>query len=109
MLNQTVLPFKLSSTASEQLTAHAGLALFGEFCAAMKLSDQINRHLPSPGSAKGFKPSTYVQALVLILHGGGRLLEDMRMLANDAGLSPLLQMTVPSPDATTCSESGQTT
>ncbi len=99
MLNQTVLPFKLSST-SEQLTAHAGLALFGEFCAAMKLSDQINRHLPAPGSAKGFKPSTYVQALVLMLHGGGRSLEDMRMLANDAGLSPLLQMTVPSPDAT---------
>jgi len=99
MLNQTVLPFKLSST-SEQLTAHAGLALFGEFCEAMKLSKQINRYLPSPGSAKGFNPSTYVQALILMLHGGGRSLEDMRMLANDEGLSPLLQMTVPSPDAT---------
>lgn len=99
MLNQTVLPFKLSST-EEQLTAHAGLALFGEFCAAMKLSEQINRYLPSPGSAKGFKPNTYVHPLVLMLHGGGRSLEDMRMLATDDGLSPLLDMTIPSPDAT---------
>ena len=98
MLNQTVLPFKLSST-SEQLTAHAGLVLFGEFCAAMKLSDQINRYLPAPGSAKGFQPAIYVQALILMLHGGGRSLEDIRMLANDEGLSPLLHMTVPSPDA----------
>jgi len=99
MLNQTVLPFKLSST-SDQLTAHAGLSLFGEFCAAMKLSEQVNRYLPAPGSAKGFKPSTYVQSLVFMLHGGGRSLEDLRMLANDKGLTTLLGMTVPSPDAT---------
>jgi hypothetical protein len=82
------------------LTAHAGLALFGEFCAAMKLSEQINRYLPAPGSTKGFKPATYVQPLVLMLHGGGRSLEDMRMLANDEGLLPLLHMAVPSLDAT---------
>ena len=73
VLNQTVLPFKVKST-SEQLTAHAGLALFGEFCAAMKVSEQINRYLPAPSSAKGFKPSVYVQVLILILHGEGRSL-----------------------------------
>jgi len=56
--------------------AHSRLALFGEFCEAMKL------------------------ALILILHGGGRSLGDMRMLANDVGLLSLLQMTAPSPDAT---------
>lgn len=99
MLNQTVLPFKLEST-SERLTAHAGLAVFGEFCAAMKLSEQVNRYLPAPGSAKGFNPSVYVQPLVLMLHGGGRSLEDIRMLANDNGLPSLLNMTIPSSDAT---------
>ncbi len=99
MPNQTVLSFKLIST-EEQLTAHAGLSLFGEFCAAMKLSEQINRYLPAPGSAKGFKPATYVHPLVLMLHGGGRSLEDMRMLTNDEGLPPLLNMSIPSPDAT---------
>ena len=35
-----------------------------------------------------------------MLYGGGHWLEDMRMLASDEGLSPLLQMTVPRPDAT---------
>jgi len=99
MLNQTVLPFKLEST-SEQLTSHAGLALFGEFCAAMKLSEQVNCHLPAPGSAKGFRPSVYVQLLVVMLHGDGRSLEDIRMLANDDGLPPLLDITIPSADAT---------
>lgn len=99
MLNQTVLPFKLSET-EERLTPHAGLALLGEFCAAMKLSEQVNRYLPLPGSAKGFKPSIYVQPLILMLHGGGRSLEDLRMLSNDDGLKPLLGMVVPSPDAT---------
>jgi len=95
---QSIMSFKLAST-EENLTAHAGLALFGEFCAAMKLSNQINRYLPLPGSAKGFMPSVYVQPLVLMLHGGGRSLEDMRMLSQDEGLKPLLGMRVPSPDA----------
>ncbi len=73
--------------------------MFGEFCAAIKLKEDINRHLPSPGNAKGFLPGIYVQPLVLMLHGGGRSLEDMRMLAGDDGLKPLLGMNVPSPDA----------
>lgn len=98
MLNQTILPFKLETT-EDVLTAHGGLALFGEFCAAMKLKEDIDRHLPAPGSGKGFHPGVYVQPLVLMLHGGGRSLEDMRMLASDGGLKPLLGMCVPSPDA----------
>jgi len=98
-MNQTIMSFKLTTT-EENLTAHAGLSLFGEFCAAMKLSKQINRYLPQPGSAKGFMQSVYVQPLLLMLHGGGRSLEDMRMLSHDEGLKPLLGMTVPSPDAT---------
>jgi len=92
------MPFKLEST-EECLTAHGGLALFGEFCDAMKVSDQVNRYLPAPGSARGFMPSVYVQSLILMLHGGGRSLEDMRMLSRDDGLKPLLCMKVPSADA----------
>jgi len=98
MMEQTIMPFKLEST-EECLTPHGGLALFGEFCAVMKVSDQVNRHLPAPGSARGFMPSVYVQSLVLMLHGGGRSLEDLRILSLDDGLKPLLGMRVPSPDA----------
>lgn len=98
MLNQTVLPFKLAST-EESLTAHAGLGLFGEFCVAMKLSEQIDRHLSCPGSGRGFAPSAFVQPLVLMLHGGGRCMEDMRMLIGDEALQALLGMRIPSSDA----------
>ena len=97
-MNQTIMSFKLTTT-EENLTAHAGLGLLGEFCTGIKLSDQINRYLPQPGNAKGFAPAVYVQALILMLHGGGRSLEDIRMLSNDEGLKPLLGMTIPSPDA----------
>jgi len=98
MMGQTVLPFKLSVT-DEVLTAHGGLALFGEFLAAMKLGEDVDRHLPTPGSSRGFAPSVYVRPLVLMLHGGGRSLEDLRMLAGDSGLRSLLGMEVPSADA----------
>ena len=54
-MDQTVMSCKLTTT-EENLTAYADLGLFGEFCAAMKLSDQINRHLSKPVSAKGFMP-----------------------------------------------------
>jgi hypothetical protein len=38
---QTVLSFKLAST-DELLTAHAGLAVFGEFIGAMGLAHLVN-------------------------------------------------------------------
>jgi len=98
MMGQTVLPFKLDVTR-DVLTAQGGLALFGEFCVAMKLREDVDRYLPSPGSGRGFHPGSYVQPLVLMLNGGGRSLEDLRMLAKDAGLRSLLGMGVPSSDA----------
>jgi len=97
-MGQTVLPFKLDVTR-DVLTAQGGLALFGEFCVAMKLREDVDRYLPSPGSGRGFHPGSYVQPLVLMLNGGGRSLEDLRMLAKDAGLRSLLGMGVPSSDA----------
>ncbi|MBF0281043.1 MAG: IS1380 family transposase [Zetaproteobacteria bacterium] len=97
-MNQTVMPFKLSAT-DESLTSHAGLALLGEFMAAMKVPAMIDHHLPLPRSGRGFMPSVYIQSLILMLHGGGRSLEDLRMLSNDDALKTALGITVPSSDA----------
>jgi hypothetical protein len=100
MISQTVLPFKLEMT-EEQLTAHGGLALFGEFLQALNLSAQLNEALPAPGSSKGYAPSQFVLPLVLMLHGGGRTLEDLRQIREDAGLRALLRLeALPSADAT---------
>ncbi len=99
MLAQTVLPFKLAAT-DESLTAHAGLALFGEYYAAMGLDHLVNQQLPKPGSAVGYKPSAFVASLIHTLHSGGRTLEDMRKLRDDTGLRTVLRMTdIPSSDA----------
>ncbi len=51
---QTVLPFKLDTT-DEQLTAHGGLALFGEFLQAMNVPQQLDAALPTPGQCHSVK------------------------------------------------------
>ena len=97
---QTVLPFKLEAT-DEQLTAHGGLALFGEFLHAMTVAQQLNASLPAPGSRIGYHPAQFVEPLLLMVHGGGRTLEDLRQIREDAGLRAVLRIpVVPSADAT---------
>lgn len=97
---QTVLPFQLAVT-DESLTAQGGLALFGEYLRAMDVGRLIDHELPGPGSAAGYDPSAHVLPLVLMLSGGGRTLEDLRVLRNDIGLRALLQLEeTPSSDAT---------
>ena len=97
---QTVLPFKLAAT-DESLTAHGGLALFGEYLRSMGVAGLIDHELPRPGSAAGYAPSVHVVPQVLMLAGGSRTLEDLRVLRKDAGLRTLLQLEeMPSSDAT---------
>ncbi|HDK37516.1 MAG TPA: hypothetical protein ENG92_00660, partial [Thiolapillus brandeum] len=99
MLTQTVLPFKLEST-DETLTAHAALALLGEFARGIGLPRWVETAFERPGSAVGYQAWDYVQALILMLHGGGRSLEELRSLREDRGLLSLLkQPVVPSSDA----------
>lgn len=98
MLSQTVLPFKLEST-DETLTAQAGLVLFGEYCRALGVGKWLDQELPAPGSGAGYAASSHALSLVLMLHGGGRSLEDSRELRADTGLQSLLGLCVPSSDA----------
>lgn len=53
---QTVLPFRLETTY-EMITPHAGLVLLGEFIHALNLPSLIDKYLPPPLSAVGYKPS----------------------------------------------------
>lgn len=100
MMAQTVLPFKLEITKDE-ISSHAGLALFGEFVHALGLPALLDRRLPGPGSSVGYDPSQFTVPLLLMLHGGGRSLEDLRQIRADAGLRELLGLDkIPSSDAT---------
>jgi len=52
----------------------------------------IDRELPPPGSGRGYKPSQIVMSLVLMLHGGGRKLGELREIKGEVSLRELLQM-----------------
>lgn len=99
MIRQKILPFKLEIT-KDIITSHAGLGIFGEFVVGLGMLDEIDRQLPKPGSGAGYKASEYIYPVLLTLNGGGRSLEDTRVIRNDEGLRELLPLDrVPSTDA----------
>ena len=86
-----ILPFRIEQS-NEPLIARGGLILPYEIAKSLKLPKVIDRELPSPGSGHGYKPSRFVIPLILMLHGGGKKLEDMRELKGEISLRELLEM-----------------
>jgi hypothetical protein len=86
-----ILPFKVVAT-DEPLIARGGLILPYEFARAIKLPQVIDRELPPPGSGRGYRPSQFVMPLVLMLHGGGKKLNELREIKGELSLRELLQM-----------------
>ena len=99
MVRQHVLPFKLEAT-NDTMTSQSGLVLFGEFLRSLDIKREIDRAFGTPGSGAGYPASAYVIPLLLMLQGGGRSLEDLRMIVRDKGFLELLEIgEVPSTDA----------
>jgi Transposase DDE domain group 1 len=90
MIRQTVFGFKIEKT-EETLTAHGGLALLAEYNHGMGLRTLADRHLPGPGSNRGYAASAFVDSLVLLLQAGGRRLEDLRELRREGPLLKLVE------------------
>ena len=67
------------------------------------ITPSLNRHdkyFPRPGSGKGYKASEYIFPIVLMLNGGGRSLEDIRVIRDDIGLREILPLqNIPTSDA----------
>jgi hypothetical protein len=98
MIQQSIFPFKIKTT-KERLTAYGGLALMAEFNHGIGLRELTDQYLPGPGSNRGFNPSEIVDAVVLMLQGGGRSLEDLRELKSEEGLMELIgHDEIPEPD-----------
>jgi hypothetical protein len=88
-LQQGVLPFKIEKS-DEPLIARAGLILPYEMARALKLPQVIDRELPRPRSGHAYKPSQFVMPLIVMLHGGGKKLEDLREIRGEVSLRELL-------------------
>lgn len=86
-----VLPIKIERT-DEPLIARGGLILPYECAWALKLPALIDKELPDPGSGHSYKPSVFVMPLVVMLHGGGKKLEDLREIREEEALREVLQI-----------------
>lgn len=86
-----LLPFRIEQS-DEPLIARGGLILPYEMAKALKLPRVIDAEVPRPGSGHGYQPSRFVMPLILMLHGGGRQLEDLREIRGEQSLRELLEM-----------------
>jgi hypothetical protein len=66
--------------SSERLTSLGGLLVVEELARALGVWEEVDGALEGPKSGRGYRPREFVQALVWMLHGGGRRLEDLREL-----------------------------
>src|ERR1700732_869332 len=76
-LPQLILPIKMEKS-SERLTSLGGLVVLEELARAMRVWERVDQQLEGPQSGRGYQASEFVQALVWMLHAGGRRLEDLR-------------------------------
>lgn len=97
MLQQGILPFKLERT-DEMITPRSGLAMFGEVVRTLGVAGKIGAAFPRPGSNRGYQAWAYIEPLLLMLAGGGRHIEDLREIRDDAALRALVGLRrMPSP------------
>lgn len=90
-LPEEVFEFDIEQT-DEALIARAGLVLPHQMAKALGLPKRIDRELPAPGSPRGMPPSAFAIPVLLMLHGGGRVLEDLRELRAEISLRKLLNL-----------------
>ncbi len=88
---QGVLNFSVEGT-KESLTSNAGTILFGEYLKAIKIDQLCNTYLPLLQSNRGYTPFEHIHPLLLMLHSGGRVLDDLRMIHKDKAIKETLKI-----------------
>lgn len=100
-MTQTVLSFKLETT-DERLTPRAGVAIFGEYLKGIGLEAFCEHDLPLSTHHRAYTPFTFIYPLILMLHSGGRVLDDIKEIRFDEALQSLLKIeTIPTAGAFT--------
>ena len=98
-MTQSVLNFSVEAT-KERLTPRAGEIVFGEYLKAIGIDNLCDLHLPQPKSNRGYAPFNFIQPLLLMLHSGGKSLDDIRIIREDKAMRKLLKLNaIPTADA----------
>ena len=98
-MSQGLLPYAVEVIADGgTVTGRAGLPLVLETMRALGLDRGIAEHVHVRERQSGYPETEKVEALVLLLAAGGECLDDIRVLQADAGLTRLLNRTLPSAD-----------
>lgn len=98
-IQQQELNFNIKIT-SDCITSKSGLILFFETARNIGLNDKINELFPVSRSNNHILAKDMIMAIVLMLCGGGKYMEDIRQIAFDKGLRRLCGFKrIPSPDA----------
>lgn len=84
-MTQTILEFDLTTTF-EKLTPRAGTIILGEYIKGLGLEKLCNLNLPLPLNHRGYNPFEFIYPLVLMLHSGGRVLDDIKEIKIDKAL-----------------------
>ncbi len=94
-----ILPHNLSTT-HELLTSRGGLLAIATLMEQLNLSNLIDKHFVQPKSNRGFKPSVFLNSLILMQHEGGIRLDDLKHLKEDEAITKLLGLkNIPQPDS----------
>ncbi|MBE0515751.1 IS1380 family transposase [Sulfurimonas sp.] len=88
---QTILNFNIETT-NEKLTPRTGVAILGEYLKGMNLEALCNTNLPLAKHPNGYTPFEFIYPLILMLHSGGRVLDDIKEIRLDTALGALLKM-----------------
>ena len=92
LVSQGLLPFKYEEERSEAgMTGLAGLPLYLELAAAMKLLDIIERHLKVRQEGQGWTDSEMVMSIILLNLAGGDHVSDIEKMEADEGFGRILR------------------
>ena len=84
----------------DQLTSRVGLLLPAQLMDTLSFAQHIDKYFPQLQSNRGFKPSVFIQTLILMQQGEGFHLDDVRHLKEDNALRRVMGLkNVPSATA----------
>ena len=85
--------------SKELLTSQAGAILFGEFLESIGFYSSLSSYMPLPGNHRGYEAKLYISSLIMMLHIGGKYIEDLRLVERDKAMKRILNLKVPSSSA----------